>query len=173
MIKNMENIRFRAWLPTEETMLFSDNQHDADPGFMEIWQIDNSGLHVEIQELYWISPGGNEAEERVRYITPEQHVMQFTGLTDKNDTKIFEGDILRFPAKNDWEELNFSCFEVFFHDGDSCGNYNIGYSMDRMYCKGSVCGGYIPSFKPKTVSRMIVIGNIHQNPELLKESEGE
>ena len=95
---------------------------------------------------------------------------QFTGLTDKNGKEIYEGDILREPAKDHWETINYSCFEVFFHDGDANSDYNIGYTMNRMHNHGSVCGGYIPSFKPKKVSKMIVIGNIHENPELLTPS---
>lgn len=91
---------------------------------------------------------------------------QFTGLTDMNGFKIFEGDILRYPPKERWDETNYSSFEVFFSENNA-DNY-IGYSIHRTHHHGAVCGGYIPSFKPKTVSQMIVIGNIHDNPELLQ-----
>lgn len=92
---------------------------------------------------------------------------QFTGLKDKNDTEIYNGDLLRLPPNNKWEEQSYSCYEVFFHDGDANSDYNIGYSINRMHHHGSVCGGYIPAFKPKQVSKMIVIGNIFENAELL------
>lgn len=95
-------------------------------------------------------------------------IMQFTGLKDKGGIDIYDGDILRYPAKDNWEKINYSCFEVFFHDGDANIDYNIGYTMCRTHHHGSVCGGIIPSFKPKTVSKMIVIGNIFQNPELIE-----
>lgn len=97
----------------------------------------------------------------------EFDLMQFTGLKDANDKEIYEGDILREPAKNDWEETNYSCFEVFFHDGDANSDYNIGFTMNRMHNHGSVCGGYIPAFKPKSVKKMCVVGNVFENPELL------
>jgi uncharacterized phage protein (TIGR01671 family) len=95
-------------------------------------------------------------------------VMQYTGLKDKNGKEIYDGDILRLPAKSDWDKVNYSCYEVFFHDGDANMDYNIGFSIARMHNHGSVCGGYIPSFKPKTVSHMEVIGNIYEHPELLE-----
>lgn len=94
-------------------------------------------------------------------------VNQFTGLKDANGNEIYEGDILREPAKNDWEETNYSCFEVLFHDNDANSDYNIGWTMNRMHNHGAVCGGYIPAFKPNAVKRMCVIGNVYKNPELL------
>lgn len=95
----------------------------------------------------------------------KETIGQFTGLTDKNGTKIFEGDILRKPTKDKWEELNFVSYEVFFHDNDHCES-SIGYQMNRQHFHGSVCGTeeYF-RFIPRNTKRFEIIGNIHENKE--------
>lgn len=84
-------------------------------------------------------------------------VGQFTGLTDKNGTKIFEGDILRWTAD----------------DGKS-GVVYVKYS-------GGVFGlhcAYCPGSAPDTFADfetggqpLEVISNVHDNPELLGGAE--
>ena len=85
-------------------------------------------------------------------VIPET-VGQYTGLTDKNGTKIFEGDLLRVTDDNGETNL-CSCGVgyVLFYDGVwyICDEVNDGlYDVNNIY--------YIE-----------VIGNIHDNPELLK-----
>lgn len=72
-------------------------------------------------------------------------IRQFTGLTDKNGKKIFEDDIVKY-------------------DGD--GNYSIGY-VDGVYRLFDEKGYYSVSVH-NNYSYLEVIGNIHDNPELLK-----
>ena len=86
-------------------------------------------------------------------------VGQFTGLTDKNGTKIFEGDILDY-----WSSYNESlCGSpetvVFGVDNCSCCHAVYGWSTKNKYGYGR----YID-----TPENCVVIGNIHDNPELLE-----
>lgn len=81
-------------------------------------------------------------------VSPET-IGQYTGLQDKNGKKVFEGDIL--PIYEQGEEYNYKVI------------YNGDCFMLAML--DSEQGSYPLSIK-NTISE--VIGNIHDNPELLK-----
>lgn len=84
----------------------------------------------------------NSYEFRCVQVIPET-VGQFTGLTDKNGKEIYEGDIVSKQDQND----DFSG-NVIFENG--------GFIVDVGY-------RWIPRW-----NEIEVIGNIHDNPELLK-----
>lgn len=79
-------------------------------------------------------------------VIPET-VGQYTGLTDKNGTKIFEGDIIKIRNKTRY---------VFF---GVCRYRHTKY------------GGYAVDLSVKDGSNCEVIGNIYDNPELLEEQK--
>jgi uncharacterized phage protein (TIGR01671 family) len=87
----------------------------------------------------------------------ELDIMQFTGLLDKNGKEIFEGDIVRFSGFN-VNKINNEIFtaEVLFDDNQA--RYILAY-LDVPYFPDFVLG----------LSECEVIGNIYENPELLKE----
>lgn len=85
---------------------------------------------------------------------------QFTGLTNENGKRIFEGDIVAFTAEDElWEPHYYQGF-VYFCDGTfwvDCGKDND--DNDVLFSIGHAL------LADKNIQ---VIGNIHDNPELLK-----
>lgn len=76
-------------------------------------------------------------------------VGQFTGLTDKNDAKIFEGDILKFRS----------------------GIYSVEW--DNEHSKFLQRDGQFSRELHIWIAKSEIVGNIHDNPELLKGEENE
>lgn len=78
-------------------------------------------------------------------------IMQYTGLKDKNGKEIYEGDIVT------WKHLKDNCKYIIYYNEDEV-HY---YAKPIVHCEGSSMESYLDNIK------MEVIGNIHQNPELL------
>ena len=108
-------------------------------------------------------------------VIPET-VCQFTGLVDKHDKRIFEGDIVRY-----WDgEKAFTAQVVF-----ECGAFGIARRPELPISFPHACNNdnfmslweliwnqeYL---EPTCVDVLRVIGNVHDNPELLtNEKAGE
>jgi uncharacterized phage protein (TIGR01671 family) len=86
-------------------------------------------------------------------VDPET-VGQYTGLTDKNGTKIFEGDIVKYGD---------TVHNVVFEQRNGTAYFGLVYSTLE-----TLSFGYYQDLK-----QIEVIGNIYDNPELLEGENNE
>lgn len=128
-------------------------------------------LH-EIQSVDELYKSGGCMTDDYPYALAHDDVelMQFTGIVDAEGVDVYDGDLLRIPAKSDFEKKTYNCFEVFYHDNECIGGVNVGFCMNIMHSHGSSAGGQGYKFTPESIAKngFVVIGNIHSNPELLK-----
>ncbi len=125
-------------------------------------------LYITHNGEYEISRYDEELDtERITYIVIPETVCRCTGLKDKNGKWILEGDILHIKTGKGWScpigtdiyykvvftEFNIECY--------SCTEY-IGFMAERS--SGSLSSIYyiVTNYGAE------VIGNIHDNPELLE-----
>ena len=111
----------------------------------EEW-ITDSETYIRDGDGIWLS------DENLNVVTviPEA-VGQFTGLTDKNGVRIFEGDIVRY-------DVNYHDM-VISYDVENLGGWLYEDMDDNMQAYS------IYEFCLKDIA---VVGNIHDNPDIIK-----
>lgn len=82
-------------------------------------------------------------------------IMQYTGLRDRNGVRIFEGDIVKATGTYPGE----GWFDTGEHDYNFTGLVKWDTDMATY-----ILGGY----RLCTLDKLVVLGNIHDNPELLE-----
>ena len=86
---------------------------------------------------------------RMQSVIPET-IGQYAELTDKNVKKVFDGDIL----KNEYEKNKYQHFKVYYCSRTHCWLVENKYGMlGKLY---------------NVIGDIEIIGNIHDNPELLR-----
>ena len=114
----------------------------------------NHGIHKDWITLGASANGGWFALHN-KYAVKSETVGQFTGLTDKNGKKVFENDIIVICYETDGEEFS-ETKKVRYNEKECC-----WYPMRWEECCEH-CDHYTE------VKSIEVIGNIHDNPELLE-----
>ena len=87
-------------------------------------------------------------------------VCQYTGLTDKNGRKIFEGDIVKYHFGEDVAPVRFGSYQSCFdsQQTEHCGFY-VDWKENRNLRKD--LGYWVHMVDAE------IVGNIHDNPELI------
>ena len=128
----MREIKFRAWLKEKKEM------------------IDNARPNFFCKHLHYLCDNSSGGQDVLGVSTEDIELMEYTGLKDKNNKEIYEGDILSDgnndkPYKVIFENESFRAeFEGDFEE----------YSFDLIDVVAQGCE---------------IVGNIYENPELLGE----
>lgn len=153
----MREIKFRAW----------DKKSKKMRQITEI--VFNTGFYLEKNDntvkLIWVK-GQDIIENKEIQIQREQDyiLMQYTGLKDKNGKEIYEGDILKLPVWLEQDDENEKCICIYAEEHQT--SEIIGFGL---YLKNAYLGKYQDLVPSDEWDEFEVIGNIYNNPELLKE----
>ena len=117
--------------------------------------LDGTWVHGYLSDKNYINDKSLEGE----FLVDKNTICQYTGLTDKNGKKIFDGDIVRY--------------------GEICGEVKFGlHESNWQICKYNQ--GFYIEFPEESLYRkelgywenkVVVIGNIYDSPKLLEDKE--
>ena len=128
----MREIKFRAWHKEKKEM------------------IDNARPDFFCKQLHYLCGNSAGGQDVLGVSTEDIELMQYTGLKDKNEKEIYEGDILS-DGNND------KPYKVIFENGSFRAEFEGDfeeYSFDLIDVVAQGCE---------------IVGNIYENPELLGE----
>lgn len=133
------------------------------------------GYYVPIGKYHYILTGRLELVPYLgfeHFLVNPDTVGRFTGLTDRNGVKIFEGDIIRWHDNTELSvggQIAEVCFGK-YRDADSAFDdvYAIGFYLRT---SGGEC--VTICWLDEYQNDFDIIGNIYDNPELLEVSKNE
>ena len=123
-----------------------------------LWYDSDSTAHI-IGYRYWgeISKDDLSDLDLISWKVIPKTIGQYTGLTDKNGKKIFEGDIVR--ALLSWDGEDVADVGRIFYSEELCGFYRTS----KVFGDGCPSMSYTDEYE--------VIGNIYDNPELIGDTD--
>lgn len=140
----MRDLKFRAWDKRQKKYIVPNRLALDDDGALDFYVYNGGGYALEC------------------FI-----VEQYTGLKDKNGKEIYEGDIVKAKIQGIWETGPDTVYR-----GKAVWNLEVVYNeiryMDVFHILGSKNSpDRIYYLFDDKLSELEVIGNIHENPELV------
>ena len=106
----------------------------------------------------------DDLKSRLNIIVDYNSVGQFTGLTDKNGKRIFEGDVVKFTDS----PFGYSYTGVVcFNEGSFCIKYEY-WKKEKFHRIGQTDKWQDMGASGIVTYQYEILGNIHDNPELLE-----
>ena len=121
-------IKFRVWSNFFEQMYYFDFENNIEVRSGHLWIVHEEGA--------------------VSSKSPSIKIMQYTGLKDRNDKEIYEGDLVAVADYASWEGL----YKVIWDEENSMYMIEDAYGDREKLCE---------------FEEYLVKGNIYENPELL------
>lgn len=148
-------IRFRCWDQKDKKYLLPEKQ-----GFVILPTIPSFGVTLPYENC---SNPGNIDEDCIDWADADllmgrYELEQYTGLKDDNGKEIYEGDIIKQLMYVLKGKECFTTWVVRWYNDESC------YDLHRV--SGALYGDSMLSARES--KNYEVIGNIHENPELLE-----
>lgn len=151
-MSGVKNIKFRAWNKLEKRM----ESVNSIKFFLNAYTMVSTRYRDEKSKKIYddqFAYGQEDGSDNVI-------LMQYTGLKDKHGKEIYEGDIVELV--NTYKGMNTkSIVEIAFIDFTFAGKWKSEYSPSG-YMYNPLCSYNFP------IVTIEVIGNIYENPELLK-----
>jgi len=146
----MRRIKFRAWQKSVRGLNSRGMMWQSDETFKDYVV----GFNGSVYEKFVDSFAG-ESFDNYRDVSDNSVLMQYTGLNDKNGREIYEGDVVRYKLGGEWIV------------GD------VRYDVpSARYVKRAERIGELWDYKDLSsyLGSTSVIGNIHEDPELLDQA---
>lgn len=145
----MRTIKFRAWDKKKKVMR---------PIYGVLakieWDQKNNPFRIGIYEFVQTDENGHGDWDGFELEQDEFELMQYTGLKDKNGKEIYEGDVVVIPAGYGGDKWYEEWIGIIDYDAPE-------FFINERYLKPF-------GFQDFEYSETEIIGNIHENPELIK-----